>query len=199
MFLPLTGERSSVRYPKIYNEANWLAGQAPAAFSFDGTLTARWLSHAMKITSRPLPPPKRGGEDGRNTARQNFQRGNLILSSLPPKADMCSALADVRFVPTADMEHRYRRGQGCCFSHQPPDVLALFRDHGCAAQNPHLCRPPMSNLNCGQNDGAYNFAHGCRPATGGISAAIRYFKSSEGVHRSPILSCVRRADVAGSH
>ena len=26
------------------------------------------------------------------------------MSALPPKADMCSALADVRFVPIADIE-----------------------------------------------------------------------------------------------
>jgi hypothetical protein len=33
----------------------------------------------------------------------------------------------------------------------------------------------MSNFNGGQNDGMYIFVHGCRPATGGVSAAIRYF------------------------
>ena len=75
----------------------------------------------------------------------------------------------------------------------------IVRAHGCAAQNPVPCRPPMSNLNGGQNDGAYNYVHGCRPATGGVSAAIRHFKSSEGVHRAPILSYVRLADVVGSH
>ena len=26
-----------------------------------------------------------------------------VMSALPPKADMCSALGDVRFVPKADM------------------------------------------------------------------------------------------------
>jgi hypothetical protein len=30
-----------------------------------------------------------------------------VMSALPPKADMCSALADVRFVPIADMRHSF--------------------------------------------------------------------------------------------
>ena len=30
------------------------------------------------------------------------------MSALPPKADICSALADVRFVPIADMTRRIR-------------------------------------------------------------------------------------------
>ena len=29
-----------------------------------------------------------------------------VMSALPPKADMCSALACVRFVPIADMDAR---------------------------------------------------------------------------------------------
>ena len=28
---------------------------------------------------------------------------NFVMSALPPKADMCSATRDVRFVPIADM------------------------------------------------------------------------------------------------
>ncbi|MFZ0092717.1 MAG: hypothetical protein WAK97_02285, partial [Pseudolabrys sp.] len=41
-----------------------------------------------------------------------------VMSALTPKADMCSALADVRFVPKADMSrftrspHRQSRLQG---------------------------------------------------------------------------------------
>ena len=38
-----------------------------------------------------------------------------VMSALPPKADMCSALADVRFVPIADISNlpsqRYRFGK----------------------------------------------------------------------------------------
>ena len=30
----------------------------------------------------------------------------ITMSALPPKADMCGALADVRFVPIADIETR---------------------------------------------------------------------------------------------
>ena len=30
------------------------------------------------------------------------------MSALPPKADMCGALADVRFVPIGDVVHRVR-------------------------------------------------------------------------------------------
>ena len=33
------------------------------------------------------------------------------MSALPPKADMCSALADVRFVPKADIAPSAQRGQ----------------------------------------------------------------------------------------
>jgi hypothetical protein len=34
------------------------------------------------------------------------------MSALPPKADMCSALGDVRFVPIADMhETTYENGK----------------------------------------------------------------------------------------
>jgi hypothetical protein len=30
---------------------------------------------------------------------------HLCMSALPQKADMCSAIADVRFVPIADIRH----------------------------------------------------------------------------------------------
>ena len=32
-----------------------------------------------------------------------------VMSASPPKADMCSALGDVRFVPIADIEPRFIR------------------------------------------------------------------------------------------
>ena len=32
-----------------------------------------------------------------------------VMSALPPKADMCGALADVRFVPIADIRYRSRK------------------------------------------------------------------------------------------
>ena len=35
------------------------------------------------------------------------------MSALPSKADMCSALGDVRFVPKADIERRERFVKGC--------------------------------------------------------------------------------------
>ena len=34
--------------------------------------------------------------------KQTFA-AQTVMSALPPKADMCSALADVRFVPIADI------------------------------------------------------------------------------------------------
>ena len=33
-----------------------------------------------------------------------------VMSALPPKADMCGALAHVRFVPIADIMRRHPRG-----------------------------------------------------------------------------------------
>ena len=41
--------------------------------------------------------------------KQTFAVQN-VMSALPPIADMCSALADVRFVPEADTHRRKSRG-----------------------------------------------------------------------------------------
>jgi hypothetical protein len=43
-----------------------------------------------------------------------------VMSALPPKADMCGATRDVRFVPIADIllliRSARQRGLRCCFS-----------------------------------------------------------------------------------
>ena len=47
--------------------------------------------------------------------KQTFAVQN-VMSALPPKADMCSALAHVRFVPIADMESFRPRALICSLS-----------------------------------------------------------------------------------
>jgi hypothetical protein len=50
----------------------------------------------------PLPLLARGGLgrlDRRRASRQNVRK---LMSTLPPKADMCGATSDVRFGPEAD-------------------------------------------------------------------------------------------------
>lgn len=38
-------------------------------------------------------------------SRRNEHDGNAAESGLPPKADMCTAPTNVRFVPEADLTH----------------------------------------------------------------------------------------------
>ena len=63
------------------------------------------LEHRGKVLSPPATPPERRRESGRNAAWQNFHLKSLIVSALPPRADMCRAPTHVRFVPYADI-HR---------------------------------------------------------------------------------------------
>ena len=51
-----------------------------------------------------------------------------VMSALPPKADMCSALGDVRFVPIADI--------GCLFDHLISDLLETKRSSGLLWRKP---------------------------------------------------------------
>jgi len=41
------------------------------------------------------------------------------MSALPPKADMCSALGDVRFVPKADIEPKTERSPWSVYAASP--------------------------------------------------------------------------------
>ena len=59
------------------------------------------------------------------------------MSALPPKADMCSALADVRFVPEADIQisffYSYRypllAQSGACFGLDQQSPAVMFQTH----------------------------------------------------------------------
>jgi hypothetical protein len=58
-----------------------------------------WLAliagpHVRRKTLRPLYPPT-------TTAKADFR--TVVMSALPPKADMCSATSDVCFGPLADI------------------------------------------------------------------------------------------------
>ena len=46
------------------------------------------------------------------------------MSAIPPKADMCSALGDVRFVPIADIRTSSRL---CRFEFQQGQILGLLQ------------------------------------------------------------------------
>ena len=39
---------------------------------------------------------------------QKSRHAEMVMSALPPKADMCSAASDVCYGPEADMEHLVR-------------------------------------------------------------------------------------------
>ena len=55
--------------------------------------------------------------------------GSRALSAVPPKADMCSALADVRFVPIADIDHSMITSTRCrnLSGMLSPRAFAVFR------------------------------------------------------------------------
>ena len=64
------------------------------------------------------------------------------MSALPPKADMCSALVHVRFVPKADMRSLRR-------SVLP--VLVVFPSHQTPAQSPERFASAKCIFNVGEN------------------------------------------------
>ena len=58
------------------------------------------------------------------------------MSALPPKADMCSALADVRFVPMADIGLQKERPPRAAVSPKYNQVFRSGCDSGVALPHP---------------------------------------------------------------
>ena len=95
-----------------------------ADVNFCGTIRSKILSAGgvgrINLRSRTLPPRPRVYQPFFLGLRSLVQQPMSALgqkqtfavqngmSALPPKADMCGALAHVRYVPKADIDHRWR-------------------------------------------------------------------------------------------
>ena len=168
-----------------------------------GQAAAEAVIALMKSRRRTRPSPERLKDDASFQSLSD-QGGDVRFGS---KADMCSAKSHVRFTPKSGHVQcnsacplSANSGHGVLippwtvvlpFHVKPPDVLARSRAHGCAAQNPLPCRPPMSNLNGSREMTAQiKTCTGCRLPTEGESAANqRNSNPQRASHRSPILSC----------